>query len=163
MSLAARGRTEQSMRDHDLLHGRGRTALVVASVTCSIAVTVALGVSAAEASSRQSAKTIFAAARARLINESQLAGHWTASSYGAGSSGGGSGSSGGSGTRSSSRSAATSASQASTKTRTSSKVTTSIGRGPMRRSRKRSTSTPILSRPPRTSGSPPPRLSNPVI
>ena len=85
------------MTYHDSLHGRGRMSFIVASVTISIAVTVALGFPAAEASSRQSAKTIFAAARARLINESQLAGHWTASSYGAGSSGGGSGSSGGSG------------------------------------------------------------------
>ena len=83
------------MTDHDPLHGRGRMVFIVASVTFSIAVTMALGFPAAEASSRQSAKTIFAAARARLINESQLAGHWTASSYGAGSSGGGSGSSGG--------------------------------------------------------------------
>jgi hypothetical protein len=81
----------------DRRYGRGRTAFIVASMMCSIAVMVALGSPAAAASSRQSAKTIFAAARARLIKESQLAGHWTASSYGTGGSGGGPGSSGGSG------------------------------------------------------------------
>jgi hypothetical protein len=55
------------------------------------------GAPGAGASAKQSAKAVFAAARARLIKESQLAGQWTSSSYGAGSSGGGSGSSGGPG------------------------------------------------------------------
>jgi hypothetical protein len=57
----------------------------------------AIGAPPAGASTKHSAAAVFAAARARLITKSQLAGKWTASSYGAGSSGGGSASSGGSG------------------------------------------------------------------
>lgn len=74
--------------------GRVRTMFTLAPAVLAVAVSGALGAPAAGASSKQSAKAVFAAARARLIKESQLAGQWTASSYGAGSSGGGSGGSG---------------------------------------------------------------------
>ena len=139
--------------------GRVRTMFTLAPAVLAVAVSGALGVPAAGASSKQSAKAVFAVARARLIKESQLAGQWTASSYGAGSSGGGSGGTGSS----------INVSQChnvnepiTIRTRTSSKVITSIGKGPTLRSRRRSTSTPIPSRPPKTSNSPPVRLSNPA-
>ena len=70
--------------------GRVRTMFTLAPAVLAVAVTGALSTPVAGASSKQSAKAVLAAARARLIKESQLAGQWTASSYGAGSSGGGS-------------------------------------------------------------------------
>ncbi|HLN17693.1 MAG TPA: hypothetical protein VK277_13195 [Acidimicrobiales bacterium] len=69
----------------------------LAPAVLAVALAGALGAPTAGASTKQSAKSVFAAARALLVKKSQLAGQWTASSYGAGSSGGGSGSSGGSG------------------------------------------------------------------
>jgi hypothetical protein len=77
--------------------GRLRLLFAVGPAVLALGLTGALGAPAAGASTKQSAKAVFAAARARLIKKSQLAGHWTASSYGTGSTGGGSGSSGGSG------------------------------------------------------------------
>jgi hypothetical protein len=85
------------MRLHDATIGRGRVALLLAPALLAVALTGALGVPVAGASSHQSSKAVLAAARAHLIEKSQLAGKWTASSYGSGSSGGGPGSSGGSG------------------------------------------------------------------
>jgi hypothetical protein len=71
---------------------------ILAPAVLALAVTGALGAPGAGASTKQSAKAVFALARAHLVKKSQLAGQWTASSYGGGTSGGGgSGSSGGSG------------------------------------------------------------------
>ena len=66
----------------------------LAPAVLAVAVSGVHGAPAAGTSSKQSDKAVFAATRARLIKESELAGQWTASSYGAGSSGGGSGGSG---------------------------------------------------------------------
>jgi hypothetical protein len=72
--------------------------LILAPTALAVALTGMLGAPAAAGTSAEhNASSVFAAARAHLIKKSQLAGQWTASSYGAGSTGGGSASSGGSG------------------------------------------------------------------
>jgi hypothetical protein len=84
------------MAHHSLSVNGNRTTLGRVPAVFVLVLVGALVAPAVGASTKPSAKAVFAAARARLIKESQLAGHWTTSSYGSGSSGGGSNSSGGS-------------------------------------------------------------------
>jgi hypothetical protein len=83
------------------MRSRGRGYLVALGVTASTMLAIGLVGSACPAAggapTKENAKETFAAARARLITASQLAGKWKSSPYGAGSTGGGGRSSSGSG------------------------------------------------------------------